>query len=225
MKKKWLLPLFLILILSLAACNDVETPTDDTTEMDPNVDEKANESALEEDEDVDATEDQEADEKANESPLDEGDVNTDQMKYEDITLSPQEAIDKFIESHADSKITEIKLDKNLNDYHYKIEGYDSDNDYEVKVNPVTGDIVSDDEDLIDLDDDDDKGEITKDHIAKIDSILDKAMNESGEGSNIKEWSLEYDDNKLIFEVEIEKNNNDIEYTYDLESEELIEKDD
>lgn len=225
MKKKWLLPLFLILILSLAACNDVETPTDDTTEMDPNVDEKANESALEEDEDVDATEDQEADEKANESPLDEGDVNTDQMKYEDITLSPQEAIDKFIESHADSKITEIKLDKNLNDYHYKIEGYDSDNDYEVKVNPVTGDIVSDDEDLIDLDDDDDKGEITKDHIAKIDSILDKAMNESGEGSNIKEWSLEYDDNKLIFEVEIEKDNNDIEYTYDLESEELIEKDD
>ncbi|MGO1478216.1 PepSY domain-containing protein [Senegalia sp. (in: firmicutes)] len=225
MKKKWLLPLFLILILSLAACNDVETPTDDTTEMDPNVDEKANESALDEEEDVDATEDQEADEKANESPLDEGDVNTDQMKYEDITLSPQEAVDKFIESHADSKITEMQLDKNLNDYYYKIEGYDSDNDYEVKVNPVTGDIVSDDEDLIDLDDDDDKGEITKDHIAKIDSILDKAMNESGEGSNIKEWSLEYDDNKLIFEVEIEKDNNDIEYTYDLESGELIEKDD
>ena len=213
MKKRWLLPLLLILILSLAACNDVETPTDDTTEMDPNLDEKANESPIDEG-DIEGESDEDSADESSDS---------DDMTYEDITLSPQDAVDKFMEAHPDSKVNEVTLDENLTDYQYKIEGYDDDNDYEVKINPVSGDIISDDEELIDLDDD--KGEITKDHISKIGTVADKAMEEAGDGAKMKEWSLEFDDGKLILEIELQKDNNDLEYTYDLESEKLIEKDD
>lgn len=213
MKKKWLLPLFLILMLTLAACGtdpDPDTPADDEgvedTPMDPTPDV-----------DEDADDNQNTDDDSNQ------DANAGEIKYEDIKLTPEDAFDKFMEAHPDSKVTEIDLDKNLTNYQYKVEGYDNDNNYEVKINPVNGDIISDDKELIDLDDDD-KGEITKDDVGKIKIFVDKAMTEAGYSSSVNEWSLDIDDGKKIFDIEIKKDNNDVEYTYDLESEELIEKD-
>jgi uncharacterized membrane protein YkoI len=179
MKKRILLPLFLVLILTLTACGDGDLNGDDVD-------------------------------------------NNDEVRYEDIELTPEDAYDKFMEAHSDSKIREISLDKNMTEYQYVVEGYDDENDYEVKINPVSGDIISDDTEIIDLDDE--QGEITKDQLSKIESLVEKALEESKEGSKVNEWSLEYDDNILAFDIEVIEDNNEVEYTYDLETENLIEKD-
>lgn len=148
--------------------------------------------------------------------------NNDEVSYEDIELTPEDVYDKFMESHSDSKIREISLDKNMTEYQYVVEGYDDENDYEVRINPVSGDIISDDTEIIDLDDE--QGEITKDQLSKIESLVKKALDESKEGSRVNEWSLEYDNNILAFDIEVIEDNNEVEYTYDLETENLIEKD-
>lgn len=142
------------------------------------------------------------------------------MTYDDIVLTPEEAFDKFMELHPDAKIEEIDLDKELMEYQYVVEGYDNENDYEVKINPVDGEIISDDSETVDLDDDDEYIEITKDHLAKVNTIIEKAKAEDGSDSELDEWNISSEDGRIIMEVEIGAT----EYSYDMESEKLIERD-
>ncbi|MDN6161193.1 MAG: hypothetical protein L0I79_00335 [Atopostipes sp.] len=68
------------------------------------------------------------------------------------------------------------------------------------------------------DDDKAEGVIVVDDTAKIDGLVDKAINETVENLKLKKWSLEDDDSKLKFE-----DSEDVEYTYDLDSGDLLEK--
>lgn len=140
------------------------------------------------------------------------------MTYEDITVTPEEAFDKFMELHPNSKITQIDLDKELMEYQYVVEGYDSENDYEVKINPVNGEIISDDSEVAEMDKN--NLQITKDHLAKVESIINKAKVEDGSDSELDEWNIDIDDGRVVMEVEIGVT----EYSYDMDTEELIEKD-
>lgn len=141
-----------------------------------------------------------------------------EMLYDDLTITPEDAFDSFIELHPGSKIEEISLDKNLMEYHYVVEGYDANHEFEVKINPVNGKIISDDFEAIDWDDE--KYEITKADLAKVTIIIEKAKKEDGNHSNLDEWKISEDDGKMVMEVEIGK----VEYSYDLETESLIKKD-
>lgn len=139
------------------------------------------------------------------------------MNYEDITVTPEQAFDKFMELHPDTKITQIDLDKELMEYQYVVEGYDNENSYEVKINPVDSSVISDDSEVYEMDDEED-AEITKDHLAKIESIIDKAKVEDGSDSELDEWNISVEDGKVIIDIEIGAT----EYSYDMDTEELVE---
>ena len=207
MKKKWLLPLLLVLIVSLAlaGCADDADDMDDTDTGDTDVKEDVDDAA---DDAKDAVDD---------TAEDAEDAVRD-MTYEDIKVTPEEAFDKFMELHPDAKVKELEIDKELTEYQYVIEGYDKEKAYEVKLNPVDSNVISDDEEEVDLDDE--NAEITKDHVAKVDSIIEKAKKEDGSDSELDEWNISVEDGKIVMDVEIGAT----EYTYDLDTEELIEND-
>lgn len=199
--KKWLLSLMLVLVVSLMITGC--TKDGDTQTGDPDTGDKVEDAAGDIKDSAD-----DAVEKA------EDDVRD--MTYEDITLSPEDVFDKFMELHPDTKINQVDLDKELMDYQYVVEGYDSENEYEVKINPVDGEVISDDTEAAELDDE--KGEVTKEHLAKVDSLIDKAIEEDASDSRLDEWSISVDDGKVVIEIEIGAT----EYSYDMDSEELIE---
>ncbi len=201
-KKKWLLPLVLIMVLSLGlvACTN---GADDTQTGDPDVEDKVDDTMDDAKDSVDDT-------------VKEAEDNVRDMNYEDIKIRPEEAFDKFMELHAGTKINQFDLDKELMEYQYVIEGYDNDNEYEVKMNPVDGEVLSDDSQVLDMDDE--NIEITKDHVSKVDSIIDKAKEEDGSDSELDEWSISVEDGKVVIDIEIGAT----EYSYDMETEELIE---
>ena len=204
MKKRWLLPLMLVLVLSLAITG---CTTDDPDAVD----------------DTQTGESEEVEDKVEDAADDVGDAASDveddirDMTYEDITVTPEEAFDKFMELHPDAKVNQVDLDKELMEYQYVIEGYDTENDYEVKINPVDGEVISDDTEVAELDDDA-AVEITKDHVAKVDSIIDMAIAEDGSDSELDEWNIYTEDGKVIMDVEIGMT----EYSYDMDTEQLLE---
>lgn len=203
--KKWLLSIMLVLIVSLVitgCTNDADNSVEDTV-----------------DNAGDAIEDTVDDAKdAVDDTAKDVEDEVREMNYEDIVVTPEEAFDKFMELHPGSKVIEIDLDKELMEYQYVVEGYDNENDYEVKINPIDGMIISDDSEAFDMDDE--NAEITKDHLAKINSIIDKAIAEDGSDSELDEWNISVEDGKVIMDVEIGLT----EYSYDMDTEMLIEAD-
>lgn len=189
-KKKWLLSLVLVMVLSVVAVGC----TDNTEDKVDKVVDDAKESVDDATEDVRKT------------------------TYNDIKFTPEEAFDKFMELHPEAKIESLDLDKGLMDYQYVVEGYDTENEYEVKINPVNGEVISDETEMAELDDE--NGEITKDHLAKVDSLIDKAKAEDASDSELDEWDISVDDGRVVIDIEI----GTIEYSYDMDTEELIEKD-
>ena len=189
-KKKWLLSLVLVMVLSVVAVGC----TDNTEEKEDKVVDDAKESVDDATEDVRKT------------------------TYNDIKFTPEEAFDKFMELHPEAKIESLDLDKGLMDYQYVVEGYDTENEYEVKINPVNGEVISDETEMAELDDE--NGEITKEHLAKVDSLIDKAKAEDASDSELDEWDISVDDGRVVIDIEI----GTIEYSYYMDTEELIEKD-
>lgn len=188
-KKKWLLSLVLVMVLSVVAVGC----TDNTEDKVDKVVDDAKESVDDATEDVRKT------------------------TYNDIKFTPEEAFDKFMELHPEAKIESLDLDKGLMDYQYVVEGYDTENEYEVKINPVNGEVISDETEMAELDDE--NGEITKEHLAKVDSLIDKAKAEDASDSELDEWDISVDDGRVVIDIEI----GTIEYSYDMDTEELIEK--
>ena len=118
-----------------------------------------------------------------------------------VSLSMDDAIEAFRANFdgEDIDITKIGLDLEDGAYQYEITGQKDGEEYEAEIDANSGDIIkSSIEDGDDLD-------------SPIDfaSIIDpmKAMEAalSGqEGAYVKEWTLETDDGKLVYEIDIEK---------------------
>lgn len=216
-KRKLILPIILSLALVLAACSpdkgDAPEP-DVPADTPPPI---GNE--IPKDDDLDEPDVEEQEDDTPEDPQDSESVD-----YENIKLKPEEAFDIFVEKYPDVKVKKVEIDTDYGKYVYKVEGFDSDKEYELKIDPENGDILKDE---VESDDDNDNNiAITRADTEKIQAIVDKALKDAGENSKLDEWTLDTDNGKLMIEVEIDREDaDDIEHTYDLETGELVEKDD
>lgn len=145
------------------------------------------------------------------------------ISYEDIKLTPEEAAKIFREKFADVKLKDISLEKEYNSYVYKLSGETQTEEYEIEVNPVTAEIIKEytekDKDFVD------DFEILDEDLVKINPLIEKALADAGEGYTFYEWDIEVDDGRKELNVELkESSGKDVEYKYNVETEELIEKD-
>ena len=151
------------------------------------------------------------------------DNNVAMVGKEDARLTPMEAFDKYMEKYPDTKVEEISLDTNFGSYVYKVEGYDEEKEYKLKISATDGSIVE--EKIENNNDYKNDGEITKVHIEKIENLVSQALEDGEKGAKLDQWSLEIDNGTAILAVEIDLNgSDDIEYKYNVETGKLIEKD-
>lgn len=135
------------------------------------------------------------------------------LAYEDLKLTFADAFDTYMERYPDKKITKVELDHDFGEYVYQVEGYDANKEYEIKINPVSGEIIRERSEG----DYDNKGELTRAHAEKVEGIIEKAFQEAGEGATIKGVTLDYDDGRVEVEVEMDKKGlGEIEYKYDID---------
>lgn len=137
-------------------------------------------------------------------------------------LDPGIAFDGFKKLHADAKIESFGLDVENGKAYYTVDGYDAKNEYEVKVDAVTGDIIKDE---VEAENTSNKVADVQIHMVEaVDKFMDEALKDAGQGYEAGEYEVEYDNNKYVVSVEVVNGNKDMTYEYDLETGKLIEKD-
>ncbi len=135
-------------------------------------------------------------------------------------ITKEEAFDNFKKLHADAKIESLGLEAEGAKLLYKIDGYDTEKEYEITIDAETGDVVKDE---FEAENTKDKlADLQKDTLASVDGFVKKAIAEAGDGFISTDYTLEFDHGKYI--VEVEKDGKDISYAYDVASGNLIEKD-
>lgn len=137
-------------------------------------------------------------------------------------LDPGIAFDGFKKLHADAKVESFQLDIENGKAYYKVGGYDAENEYEVTVDAVTGDIVKDE---FEAENTSAKtADLQLEMIEAVDKYMAEALKDAGQGYEAGEYEVEFDDGKYEVSVEVVNGNKDITYTYDYETGKLIEKD-
>ena len=137
-------------------------------------------------------------------------------------LDPGIAFDGFKKLHADAKVESFQLDIENGKAYYKVNGYDAENEYEVTVDAVTGDIVKDE---FEAENTSAKtADLQLEMIEAVDKYMAEALKDAGQGYEAGEYEVEFDDGKYEVSVEVVNGNKDITYTYDYETGKLIEKD-
>lgn len=137
-------------------------------------------------------------------------------------LDPGIAFDGFKKLHADAKVESFQLDIENGKAYYKVDGYDAENEYEVTVDAVTGDIVKDE---FEAENTSAKtADLQLEMIESVDKYMAEALKDAGQGYEAGEYEVEFDDGKYEVSVEVVNGNKDITYTYDYETGKLIEKD-
>ena len=137
-------------------------------------------------------------------------------------LEPGIAFDGFKKLHADAKVESFQLDVENGKAYYKVDGYDAENEYEVTVDAVTGDIVKDE---FEAENTSNKtADLKLEMIEAVDKYMAEALKDAGQGYEAGEYEVEFDDGKYEVSVEVVNGNKDMTYTYDYETGKLIEKD-
>lgn len=198
-KKKTLLSLVALSSLALAACDTTDDMNDNDTNTTPPVEEPADDTA------------------------DDTTGDTTDEKTDNVTFLPEEVYDVFLDKYPNAVVTKIQLDKKTNGYEYEVQGFEGDTEYELKIDPNDGSILKD---KSEKDNDIDEKEITRDQVLKVLDLVDAALAEAGAEATLKEWTIDEDDGIVKLEVEMDIDGlDDPEYSYNVETGELIDKDD
>lgn len=181
-----------------------------------------------EDSEIDSTEEvqnQENNETEENDTVDQEDENTDEdvdtTDYSNINVTVHDAFDLFMDEYPNAKINEIELEREHNTYEYQIEGYEGTTEYELKIDAFTKEIISRDEDH----EEHETGELKREQLDDIEKYVKEALDDAGSGYFVDEWELKVKSDYIKFEIEVENDDgDDIEYKYNYETGELIEKD-
>ena len=209
--------------LALAACdadnsNDKQTSPDDDTKSEVNsgetnksTDVKSNEdtnvSKNSDDNDMDDSNDAEKDDEGQSSS--NTDANSKQaLAINDIKSTPDDII-KVIESQKKKgDITDIKFEKENNEWVYKIAQNEGNKNVEYTYGMASRKLIHTEED------NETETAMNLDKAMNYDDILKKAKDKVGNNAKVKEWSLETDDNVPVFKVTFLDGTTEHEYNVD-----------
>lgn len=138
--------------------------------------------------------------------------------FEEITLSPSEAFDIYMEKFPNTVVKEVEL--KVDQLIYEVEGYDEERKYELDIDAKSGHILEIEIKFF-------KGtynQITREVTEKINPLVKQALEDAGEGSQLYEYELDIEDRRLELEVKITLANGQYaNHKYDLDTGELIRR--
>lgn len=141
-------------------------------------------------------------------------------KYERVKITPSKALDIYLEKYPDTIVKEVELELKSGRFIYEVEGYDDEQEYELKIDSENGNILEVEIEFF-------KGNherITREATDKIEPLVEKALKEAGEGTALYEYELDIEKRRLVLEVKMTLANG--QYTnhkYDLDTGDLIRK--
>ncbi|HLR92575.1 MAG TPA: PepSY domain-containing protein [Atopostipes sp.] len=184
----------------LAACGDTTEEMPDT-ETPQETTEDAGEMGNETDDETGTqdTEDETTDEATNDTGTDTGTASAGVLSM-DFQVSLDDAVQTFRDTFGTNvNIEQIEFDDDDGQYHYDIQGWDDQNEYEMEVNADTGDII--DQSTEAEDDPEEEALDLENYVTP-----EEAMNAAVENANtdvVEGWTLDFEDGQAVYEIDLE----------------------
>lgn len=143
----------------------------------------------------------------------------------DITLEPIDVYERVLASYPDLRIYSFGLDDDhTHGFVYEVDGIvgSTNQKIELDIHPVSGEIVRKEE-KTSHSKDQMKMALTRELILNIPNLVEQALAQVTNGT-LGEWEAEYDDGRFELEIAVHFGNRTIAFTYDLETNELLEMD-
>lgn len=211
MNKKWM-SLLIASGLFLVACGNGQDQENNDKQNDKETTEQTTNGDTKEDANDDQnTEDQnDATEDNNEQGA--GDA-------EDVEASPENALD-IAQEKEEGELTEISFEEENGKYVYKVDLLDGQNEKQVKIDANEQNVIEVEDDT---ESDNDENTFKLTDAAVFDEVLKIAKDESD--GELKEWTLNEDDGKLVYNIELEQDNQaSTEFKIDAKTKEILEQD-
>lgn len=144
--------------------------------------------------------------------------------FSSVKMRVWDAASFFAEKFPSVDIDEINFDMGDGLGHYEVHGFDKENEYELKLRADDGSTISEE---TEKENTAGKKAIDLDLLEDLYNVLDAAVADAGEGYMLKSYSVDYEEQGSFTKLEIELENakgQDIEYEYNLETQELLKKD-
>lgn len=140
--------------------------------------------------------------------------------YDNVKLTPTEALNIYLEKYPDAFIKEVELELKSGVFVYEVEGYTDNEKNELYIDSVNGNILEMKTQFF-------RGRydrITPEATDQIEGLVEKALADAGTGSELYEYELEVEDLRLELEVKITAADGQyLNYKYDLGTGDLIRK--
>ncbi|OFS63226.1 PepSY domain-containing protein [Nosocomiicoccus sp. HMSC09A07] len=197
--------------LTLAACGN------DNNEETTNQSESKQTETTESTSDNKSENDNSSNENSNNASSNEGD----ELDMASFSKSIEDAIDEA-KSRFDGQLTDIGVSKENNQYVYKIELESDTEEYEVSLDVNDLSVVKEETEA--EDDDDDNKYFNYSDLVKVEDAIQTAKDNVN--GKVKEWSTDFDDGNLYYEIEIvQDNGNDVDVKVDAYTGDFVESDD
>lgn len=144
----------------------------------------------------------------------------------DIKVSVADAIKFYQEKHPNSDITGIDIDQSLGKYVYEIEGMDDNNEYKLKFDATTKDVLEDRSEMLDADEQNgiernqEKLDLT--NLLDLNQATQAAQNEVTNGQ-IESWAIDKENNTTYWEVNFRVDHQEVSVKLNAQSGAILEK--
>ncbi|MCJ0224383.1 PepSY domain-containing protein [Clostridioides difficile] len=190
-KKTYLLVVSMLIAGLLTACSG--SPTTDSGQAQDNTKKEAN-----------ASNNALKDEKNNEN-----------LMEQDFKVPYTDAINIFKDKYKDADIVDLSLERDLNKFVYTVEGVDDNNEYKMKIDANTKDVLEDKTEKLDSEDLNGvarKEKLDLNDIMTPQQAMEIALKE--QNGMVKEWSLDKDLDVTFYKIRIDKDKNEYDIKVD-----------
>ena len=144
--------------------------------------------------------------------------NETKLKRTKIQVSQQSALNKFNEKYPDTKIKEIDLKLENNNYVYEIDGFDKTKEYSATIDANDGKLIHSSSEKLDLDELNQKALNFDSLISRDEATKIAEKNATGVS---KEWNLEQDHDTAYCKVEVSDGTKTTEVKIDAQTKKVI----
>ncbi|NMS90052.1 PepSY domain-containing protein [Clostridioides difficile] len=145
------------------------------------------------------------------------------LSEQDFKVPYTNAVSIFKDKYKDADIVDLSLERDLNKFVYTVEGVDDNNEYKMKIDANTKDVLQDKTEK--LDSEDLNGVARKEKLDLNDIITpQKAMEIALKEQNgmVKEWSLDKDLDVTFYKIRIDKDKNEYDIKVDSKKGTILE---
>lgn len=149
--------------------------------------------------------------------------NNENLNEQDFKVPYTDVVSIFKDKYKDADIVDLSLERDLNKFVYTVEGVDDNNEYKMKIDANTKDVLQDKTEK--LDSEDLNGVARKEKLDLNDIITpQKAMEIALKEQNgrVKKWSLDKDLDVTFYKIRIDKDKNEYDIKVDSKKGTILE---